>query len=147
MAAMSQGSELPVHVYEVFCLLCFAKLDSAQSRINVRGRSSFPVEAEIRKLPLNIIIDDNTRICFPCLRKLKKRKALEENFAAATEELVRSYGNTSKTKEFVPSFVSTPTKAGYPSTTTTCTATSSTPRTCLPQTTQRKEIEPGVTVS
>ena len=52
-----------MHMYEVFCVLCAAKLDVKASRINVRGRSSFPIETELRKLPLKLAIDDNTRLC------------------------------------------------------------------------------------
>ena len=83
MAAGSHGIVVgKMHMYEVVCCLCAVKLEDKASRINVQGRSSFPIEAELRKLPLKLAIDDNTRLCFPCLRKLKKKKSLEENFAA-----------------------------------------------------------------
>jgi len=52
-----------MHMYKVFCVLCAAKLDNKASRINVRGRSSFPIETELRKLPLKLAIDDNARLC------------------------------------------------------------------------------------
>lgn len=55
------------NMYEVFCVLCAVKLDDKASRINVRGRSSFPIETELRNLPLKLAIDDNTGLCFPCL--------------------------------------------------------------------------------
>ena len=82
MTAASHGI-LVGKMYEVVCVLCTVKLDGKASRTNVRGHSSFPIETELRKLPLKLAIDDNTRLCFPCLRKLKKKKSAEENFAAA----------------------------------------------------------------
>lgn len=94
-----------------FRVLCALKLDDKASRINVRGRSSFPIETELRKLPLKFAIDDNTRLCFPCLRKLKKKKSFEENFAAASEDIVRHYEIDMKPADFVPSFASTPLKS------------------------------------
>ena len=88
MAAASHGIVVgKMHMYEVVCVLCTVKLEDKASRINVRGRSSFPIETELRKLSLKLSIDDNTRLCFPCLRKLKKKKSVEENFAAASEEI------------------------------------------------------------
>ena len=88
MAATSHGIAVrKMHMYEVFCVLCAVKLDDKASRINVRGRSSFPIETELRKLPLKLAINDNTRLCFPRLCKLKKKKSLEENFATALEEI------------------------------------------------------------
>jgi len=51
--------------------------------------------------------------CFPCLRK--KKKSLEENFAAASEEITRNYGKDIKPTDFVPSFTSTPTKSAQTS--------------------------------
>lgn len=147
MAAMSHGGSLLVT--RVVCVLCTVKLDEPNSRINVCGRSSFPVEIEIRKLPINVPIDEETRICVPCLPKLKKRKSLEENLESATEELVRTYSKSCAVKpdDFSPSCASTPAKAKQP---TTC--TSSMQRTCFPpQTTtapkEPRQIEPGVTVS
>ena len=85
MAAASHGIVVgKMHMYEVVCVLSTVKLEDKASRINVRDRSPFPVETELRKLPLKLAIDDNTRLCFPCLHKLKKKKSLEENFAAAS---------------------------------------------------------------
>ena len=151
MAATSHENVVgKMHMYEVFCVLCAAKLDDKASRINVRGRSSFPIETELRKLPLKLAIDDNTRLCFPCLRKLKKKKSLEENFAAASEEIMRNYGKAIKPTDFVPSFTSTPTKSAETSVVGPTTCTSSAPRTTFsqPQPTpqHRKDTEPGVTV-
>ena len=84
MAAVSHGTmNSSMHMYEVLCVLCAVKLEDKASRINVRGRSTFPIEAELRKLQLNVAIDDSSRVCFPCLRKLKKRKSLEENLTRA----------------------------------------------------------------
>ena len=150
MAATSHGIAVgKMHMYEVFCVLCAVKLDDKASRINVRGRSSFPIETELRKLPLKLAIDDNTRLCFPCLRKLKKKKSLEENFAAASEEIVRNYGKDIKPMDFVPSLASTPKKSASISNVGPTTCTSSAPSTSLqPQPTpqHKKDTEPGVTV-
>ena len=154
MAATSHGLVAgKMHMYEVFCVLCAVKLDDKASRINVRGRSSFPIEVELRKLPLKLAIDDNTRLCFPCLRKLKKKKSLEENFAAVTEEITRNCGKNTKPTDFVPLFASTPTKSAQTSNVgpTTCTSFIA-PRELLQPhtqpTPQRKiDAEPGVTVS
>ena len=151
MAATSHGVVAGMmHMYEVSCLLCAVKLDDKASRINVRGRSSFPIETELRKLPLKLAIDDNTRLCFPCLRKLKKKKSLEENFAAASEEIMRNYGKDLTPTDFVPSFASTPTKSAQTSIVGPTTCTSLAPHTFLqPQPTpqHKKDTEPGVTVS
>ena len=89
---MSHGSSI---VSQVVCVLCADKLDQPTSRINVCGRSAFPVETEIRKLPISIYISEETRICVPCLRKLKKRKSLEENLEATTKDLVGTYNSSS----------------------------------------------------
>ena len=75
-------------MYGVVCALCAVKFEEFASRINERGRCVFPVETEMMKLPVVIAIDDKSRICSPCLRKLTKEKPLEENLAAATKELV-----------------------------------------------------------
>ena len=129
MAATSHGIVVEkMHMYEVFCVLCAVKLDDKASRINVRGRSSFPIETELRKLPLKLAIDDNTRLCFPCLRKLKKKKSLVENFAAASEEITRNYVKDIKPTDFVPLFASTPTKSAQRSIVGSTTCTSSAPR-------------------
>ena len=156
MAATSHGLVAEkMHMYEVFCVLCAVKLDDKASRINVRGRSSFPIEVELRKLPIELAIDDNTRLCFPCLRKLKKKKSLEENFAAVTEEITRNCGKDTKPTDFVPLFASTPKKSAQTSNVgpTTCTSFIA-PRELLqphtePQPTpqRKKDAEPGVTVS
>ena len=135
---------------QVFCALCAAKLEDS-SRINVRGRSSFPVEYEIRKLPIGIIIDECTRICLPCLRKLKKRKSLEENFAAITEEIVRNFRSSVQPQGLMVPIIATPTKGQQPTprasstphrAPTTC-ASTSTPASTM----QPRQLEPGVTVS
>ena len=64
MAATSHENVVgKMHMYEVFCVLCAANLDDKASRINVRGRSSFPIETELRKLPLKLAMDDKTRLC------------------------------------------------------------------------------------
>ena len=75
----------------VQCFLCSDDLCSSTSRINVRGRSSFPIEEEIKKLPISARIDDNTRICPACLRKLRKKKSLEENLQEAIRDLVKNH--------------------------------------------------------
>ena len=150
MAAASHGIVVgKMHMYEVVCVLCAVKLEDKASRINVRGCSSFPIETELRKLPLKLAIDDNTRLCFPCLRKLKKKKSLEENFAAVSEEIVRNYGKDLKAMDFVPSFASTPKKSAPIPIVGPTTCTSSAPRTLFqPQPTpqQKQDTEPGVTV-
>ena len=88
MAATSYGLVVNVmHMHEVVCVLCAVKLDDKASRVNV----NFPIEVELRKLPLKLVIDDSTRVCFPCFRKLKKKKSLEENFATTAEESVRNF--------------------------------------------------------
>jgi len=68
-------------------------------------------------------------LCFPCLRK--KKKSLEENFAAAPEEIMRNYGKDIKPTDFVPSFTNTPTKSAQTSVVGPTTSTSSAPRTFL----------------
>jgi len=70
-------------------------------------------------------------LCFPCLPKLKKKKSLEENFAATSEEIMRNYGKDIKPTDFVPSFTSTPTKSAQTSVVGPITCTSSAPRTFL----------------
>ena len=111
MAAMSHES---VVMQQVFCALSAAQLNQSTSRINVLGRSSFPVENEERKLQLNVLIDERTRICISCLRKLKKKKALEENLTAISDEIVRTFRGSNRPIDFVPFSVtcSTPTKLG-----------------------------------
>ena len=55
MAATSHGVVAGMmHMYEVSCCLCAVKLDDKASRINVRGRSSCPIETELTKLPLKL---------------------------------------------------------------------------------------------
>ena len=46
--------------YEAVCVLCASKLIDKNSRINVRGCLSFPIEEEIKNLPLFIEIDNDT---------------------------------------------------------------------------------------
>ena len=67
MAANTPGTLL--NMYEVCCVLCAAKLKESTSRINVRGRSEFPIEEELRKLPIAVPIDDKSRICKLCLKE------------------------------------------------------------------------------
>ena len=94
MVAVSHGTvNSTMHMCEVLCVLCAVKLEDKVSRINVPGRSTFPIEAELRKLQLNVAIDDSSHVCFPCLRKLKKRKSLEENLASAMEDLVKNHAD------------------------------------------------------
>jgi len=147
MAATSHGVVAGMmHMYEVSCVLCAVKLDDKASRINVRGRSSFPVESELRKLPAKLAIDDNTRLCFPCLRKLKKKKSLEENLAVASEEIMRNYGKEFRPTDFVSSFASTPTKSAQTSVAGPTTCTSLAPHTLMqrhPTPQHKKDAEPG----
>ena len=39
------------------------------SGVNLRGRTSLPIELELTKLPLKLAINDSTRLCFPWHRK------------------------------------------------------------------------------
>ena len=58
MAATSHGSVHTCsnkHMHEVMCVLCPIKLEDKALRINVRGRTSFPVEDELKKLPIIVI--------------------------------------------------------------------------------------------
>ena len=138
----------------MFCALCTTQLDQSTSRINVLGHSLFPVETEVRKLQLKILIDERTRICISCLRRLKKKKALEENLTAISDEIVRTFRGSNRPIDCVPSSVSTPTKAGQP---TTCPSLNiPTPHTLWSsfqtltttmQSLQSKQIEPGVCLS
>ncbi len=142
----------------VQCFLCSDDLCSSTSRINVRGRSSFPIEEEIKKLPISARIDDNTRICPACLRKLRKKKSLEENLQEAIRDLVKNHNPVVSTSvgsslprdyfgpndqsvksidtEFVPLFVCTPKKSVLGRSNCSGNGTS-----CQP-----KQTEPGVTV-
>ena len=61
MAANAPGLSLNIH--EVCC-------------INVHGRSEFPIKEELSKLPIAVPIDDKSRICKLCLKKLRKQKSL-----------------------------------------------------------------------
>jgi hypothetical protein len=142
-----------IHMDEVLCFLCLTNLSSSKSRINVRGRSSFPIEQEIRKLPIRPRIDDNTRICPGCLRKLLRKKTIEENLQEAIRDLVKNYNPDSissslpddqcATKgncvpdhtDFTPLFKSTPTKKSDA-------RSNGSAGTC-----QTRQTEPGVTVS
>ena len=56
-------------MYEGVWVLCAVKLDDKASAVNLRGRTSFPIELELTKLPLKLAINDSTRMCFPCHRK------------------------------------------------------------------------------
>ena len=48
MAATGHGAvNGRMHMYEVLCVLCFVKFNDKVSRVNVRGRSSFPIDAEL----------------------------------------------------------------------------------------------------
>jgi hypothetical protein len=142
-----------IHMDEVLCFLCLTNLSSSKSRINVRGRSSFPIEQEIRKLPISPRIDDNTRICPGCLRKLRRKKTIEENLQEAMRDLVKNYNpdpigsslpdDQCATKDncvpdhtdFTPLFKSTPTKKSDA-------RSNGSAGTC-----QTRQTEPGVTVS
>ena len=151
MAATSHGVVAGMmHMYEVSCALCAVELDDKAPRINVRGRSSFPIESELRKLPVKFAIGDNTRLCFPCLHNLKKKKSLEENLATASEEIMQNYGKDIRPTDSVPSFASTLTKSAQTSIVGPTTCTSLAPHTLLqhqPTPQHKKDTEPGVTVS
>ena len=67
-------------MYEVFCVLCAVKLDDKASRVNVRGRSSFPIEVELRKLPLKLAIDDKHSFVFSLSSQAKEEKVLRGKF-------------------------------------------------------------------
>ena len=46
-----------MHIYEVVWFLCAVKLDDKASGVNLRGRTSFRIEVELRKLTLKLAID------------------------------------------------------------------------------------------
>ena len=75
----------------IICFLCLSNLTSSKSRINVRGRSAFAIEEEINKLPISTSIDDSARICPTCLRKLRRKKTIEENLQEAVRDLVKNH--------------------------------------------------------
>ena len=75
----------------IICFLFLSNLTSSKSRINVRGRSAFAIEEEINKLPISTSIDDSTRICPTCLRKLRRKKTIEENLQEAVRDLVKNH--------------------------------------------------------
>ena len=75
----------------IICFLCLSNLTSSKSRINVRGRSAFAIEEEINKLPISTPIDDSARICPTCLRKLRRKKTIEENLQEAVRDLVKNH--------------------------------------------------------
>lgn len=72
MAANTPGPSL--NIYEV-CILFTAKLKESMSRINVPGCSEFPIEEELSKLPIAVLIDNKSHICKLCLKKLCKQKS------------------------------------------------------------------------
>ena len=110
------------------------------------GHTSFPIKDELRKLPMNVVIDDSSRICFPCLPKLKKRKSLEEKFVATTEVFILNYGKAIRGKESEPSCART--QRNQRNCRITLQTLTSMPRMCLPpQTTlQNKNAEFGAMV-
>ena len=89
MAANTPGTLL--NMYEVCCVLCVAKPKESTSRINVRGRSEFPIEEELRKLAIAVPIDDKSRICKLCLKRLRKQKSLRDSLQESTEAIVQSF--------------------------------------------------------
>ena len=77
-------------------MCCKTTVDDESPRVNVQVYSLFPIEAieaELRKLLLNLQIDDGTPARFPCLRKMNKRKSLEESLGVTTKQIVRTYGS------------------------------------------------------
>ena len=53
---MSHGSvHGSMHMYEDVCVLCAVKFEDKASRINVRERTSFSIESELKNLPINVI--------------------------------------------------------------------------------------------
>ena len=44
-----------MHMYEDACVLCAVKLGDKASRINVRDRTSFSIEDELKNVPINVI--------------------------------------------------------------------------------------------
>ena len=115
MAANTPGTLL--NMYEVCCVLCAAKLKESTSRINVRGRSEFPIEEELRKLPIAVLIDDKSRICKLCLKKLRKQKSLRDSLQESAEAIVRTFTQASESDSgslpstFVPLHTCTPKKS------------------------------------
>ena len=120
-------------------------------------RSSFPIEEEINKLPINIRIDDNGRICPGCIRKLRRKKAIEENLQEAIRDLVKNYSPSaliplavpikqyartvgSVLNEFVPLLNSSPKKQ-------TVSRSNGLEKSTSCQAQNRAHTEPGVTVN
>ena len=58
-----------MYMYEGVWDLCAVKLDDKASGVNLRVRTSFPIELELTKLPFKFAINNSTRKCFPCHRK------------------------------------------------------------------------------
>ena len=71
--------------------LCAVKLKESTPRINVRGRSEFPIEEELRKLAIAVPIDDKNRICKLSLKKLRKQKSLRDSLQESTEVIVQTF--------------------------------------------------------
>ena len=112
MAANTPGTAL--NMYEVCCVLCAAKLKESTSRINVRGGSEFPIEEQLRKLLIAVPIDDKSRICKLCLKKLRKQKCLRDGLQESTEAIVHTFRQASESGSlpsgFVPLHTCTPKK-------------------------------------
>ena len=56
-----------MYMYEAVWVLCAVKLDDKTSGVNLRGRTSLPIELELTKLPLKLAIIAS--MCFPCHHK------------------------------------------------------------------------------
>ena len=155
MAANTPGTLL--NMYEVCCVLCAAKLKESTSRINVRGRSEFPIEEELRKLPIAVPIDDKSRICKLCLKKLRKQKSLRDSLQESAEAIVRTFTKASESDSgslpstFVPLHTCTPKKsikAATPNNSSLPVVNlSQTSSTCSKNPKQTEPKEPGVVVS
>lgn len=77
MAATSHGNVTgQMHMYEVFCVLCAVKLDDKASRINVRGRSSFTIETELKKVAAKACNRRQHSFVFSLSAQAKEEKVL-----------------------------------------------------------------------
>ena len=78
MAATSHGK---MHMYELFCVLCAAKLDDKASRINVRGRSSFPVWNWVKEAAAKACNRWQHSFVFSLSSQAKEEKVLRGKFS------------------------------------------------------------------
>ena len=113
MAANTPGPSL--NIYEVCCVLCAAKLEES-------GRSEYTIEEELNKLSIAVLIDDKSRICKLCFKRLRKRKSFREGWQGSTEKIVHTFSralsqareSASLPSSFVPLYTYTTIKSSRP---------------------------------